>query len=115
MATQKEVDKAFNAIIKRQINSLKKVATDDNIQTDEDVENLLLDTIKKQIKMSLDNMYNLFDEFIDDDECTLKTALEFVPLFTVNGLINGAQLGIRQDEYYMIVDYYLEKYDLIAR
>lgn len=115
MATQKEVDKAFDAIIQRQIDSIKKLATEDNIQDDEDVKKLLLNTIKEQIKMSLDNMYNLYDEFIDDDECTLKTALEFVPLFTVNGLINGAQLGIRQDEYYMIVDYYLQKYDLIAR
>ena len=115
MPKRDEVDKAFDAIIKRKINDLQKIATEENIQDDKDVETLLLDTIKQQIKMSLDNMCSLYDNFIDTEDCTLKTALEYVPLFTVNGLINGAQLGIRQDEYYMIVDYYLEKYDLIAR
>lgn len=114
MATKEEVDNAFDAIIDRQIKAMKKVATEDNIQDDMDTETLLLDIVKQQIKMSLDNLYTLYDKFIDDEECTLKTALEFVPLFTVNGLINGAQLGVRQDEYYMIVDYYLQMYDLLA-
>lgn len=114
MASKKEVDNAFDAIINRQMEAMKKVATEDNIQDDRDTETLLLDVVKGQIKMSLDNLYTLYDKFIDDENCTLKTALEFIPLFTVNGLINGAQLGVRQDEYYMIVDYYLEMYDLIA-
>lgn len=114
MPTKQDVDKAFDAIIERQLDAVSKVATEDNMQLDKDVETLLLDIIKEQIKMSLDNLYKLYDEFIDNDECKLKTALELVPLFTVNGLMIGAQLGITQDEYYVIVDYYLERYNLIA-
>lgn len=114
MANREDVDKAFNAIVERQIKAVQEHGGEDNIQDDKDVETLLLNVVKEQIKMSLDNMYDLYDKFIDDDECSLKTALEYIPLFTVNGLINGAQLGVKQDEYYMIVDYYLKMYDLIA-
>lgn len=113
MTDRKEVDKAFEAIVDRQMDAMKKVMTEDNIQSDKDVETFLLDIVKNQIKMSLDNLYTLYDKFIDDEECSLKTALEFIPLFTVNGLINGAQLGVTQEEYYLIVDYYLQAYDLI--
>lgn len=115
MPTQEEIDKVFHAILERQINVVKEVVVEDDIQDDEDVETLLLQTIKDQIKMSLDNLTSLYNDFIAPEDCTLKTALEFVPLFTVNGLINGAQLGIKQEEYYLIVDYYLQKYDLIAK
>lgn len=113
MTDRKEVDKAFEAIVDRQMDAMKKVMTEDNIQSDKDVETFLLDIVKNQIKMSLDNLYTLYDKFIDDEKCSLKTALEFIPLFTVNGLINGAQLGVTQEEYYLIVDYYLQAYDLI--
>lgn len=113
MTSQEEVSKALDAIVKRQIEAISKVATEDNMQLDTDVETLLINTIKEQIKMSLDNLGRLYEEFIDKDDCTLKTALEFIPLFSVNGLINGAQLGVTQEEYYMIVDHYLERYNLL--
>jgi hypothetical protein len=115
MTTGKEVHATIDSIITRQIEALEELKAEEKIQEDADIEELLLDNIKKQFKLSLENLKKLFDEFIDNDKCTLQQALEFVPLFTVYGLINGAQLGIAQDEYYLIVDYYLEKYNLFEK
>ena len=115
MTTEKEVHQTIDSIIERQIKALEELQRDEKIQEDADIEQLLVDNIKKQFSMSLDNLSKLYEEFIDKDDCTLRQALEFVPLFTVYGLINGAQLGIAQDEYYLIVDYYLEKYNLFEK
>lgn len=112
MTTGKEVHDTIDRIIERQIDAIEELQNEDKVPDNADIEQLLVDNIKRQFKMSLDNLSKLFDEFIDKEDCTLKQALEFVPLFTVYGLINGAQLGIAQDEYYLIVDYYLEKYNL---
>ena len=109
MTTGKEVHATIDSIITRQIEALEELKAEEKIQEDADIEELLLDNIKKQFKLSLENLKKLFDK------CTLQQALEFVPLFTVYGLINGAQLGIAQDEYYLIVDYYLEKYNLFEK
>ena len=115
MTTEKEVHQTIDSIIERQIKTLEELQEEDKISEGADIEQLLVDNIKQQFKMSLDNLGKLFDEFINKDDCTLRQALEFVPLFTVYGLINGAQLGIAQDEYYLIVDYYLEKYNLFEQ
>ena len=115
MTTGKEVHETIDKIIERQIDAIEELRGDGKIQEDADIEQLLVDNIKEQFKMSLTNLSKLFDEFIDKEDCTLQQALEFVPLFTVYGLINGAQLGIAQDEYYLIVDYYLEKYNLFEK
>lgn len=115
MTTNKQVHETIDKIIERQIEALEELKNEEKIQEDADIQQLLLDNIKQQFKMSLDNLSKLFDEFIDQENCTLQQALEFVPLFTVYGLINGAQLGIAQDEYYLIVDYYLEKYNLFEK
>lgn len=115
MTTGKEVHETIDSIIERQIKALEELKEDGKIQDDANIEQLLVNNIKQQFKLSLENLSKLFEEFIDKDDCTLQQALEFVPLFTVYGLINGAQLGIAQDEYYLIVDYYLEKYNLFEK
>ena len=115
MTTGKEVHDTIDRIIERQIDAIEELQNEDKVPDNADIEQLLVDNIKGQFKMSLDNLSKLFDDFIDKEDCTLKQALEFVPLFTVYGLINGAQLGIAQDEYYLIVDYYLEKYNLFEK
>lgn len=115
MVTEKEVGNTVDKIIERQIKALEELAEQGKIQENDDIEELLLNNIKQQFEMSLESLQKLYNEFIKKDSCKLKDALEFVPLFTVFGLINGAQLGISQDEYYLIVDYYLEKYDLIQK
>ena len=109
MTSKEQVDETLENLAQRQVEVAKAINPDD-----EDIEEVLLKNIKEQIRISLDNLNTLYKEFVDKDDCTLTTVLEFIPLMSVNALINAAQLGVSQEEYYLIVDYYLEKYELIA-
>ena len=80
MTTGKEVHETIDKIIERQIDAIEELRGDGKIQEDADIEQLLVDNIKEQFKMSLTNLSKLFDEFIDKEDCTLQQALEFVPL-----------------------------------
>ena len=112
MISDEQVLEMINRIVKRQLTALEEVANEENIQLDEDPKQILLKEIQKQFKMTLDNLQKLYDEFIDTENCTLGAALQYVPLFTVYGLTNAAQLGVTQEEYYLIVDYYLDKWNM---
>lgn len=112
MITDEQVLEMIDNIVQRQLVALEEVANQNNIQLDEDPKTILLKEIKNQFKMTLDNLQKLYDEFIDTETCTLGAALQYVPLFTVYGLTNAAQLGVSQEEYYLIVDYYLEKWNM---
>lgn len=112
MITDEQVLEMIDNIVQRQLAALEEVANQNNIQLDEDPKTILLKEIKSQFKMTLDNLQKLYDEFIDTETCTLGAALQYVPLFTVYGLTNAAQLGVSQEEYYLIVDYYLEKWNM---
>lgn len=109
MTSKEQVDETLENLAKRQVEAAKAISPDDD-----NIEEVLLNTIKEQIRISLDNLNTLYDEFVNKEDCTLTTILEFIPLMSVNALINAAQLGVSQEEYYLIVDYYLEKYELIA-
>lgn len=115
MISDEQVLEMINNIVQRQLIALEEVATKENIQLDENPKELLLREIQKQFKMTLDNLQKLYDEFIDTENCTLGAALQYVPLFTVYGLTNAAQLGVSQEEYYLIVDYYLEKWNMFEQ
>ena len=115
MIEENEVHQTIEQIIERQINALGELKEEGKLEEDADVEEILVKNIQQQIDMSLSNLKTLFDDFVNKDDCTLSQALEFIPLLTVYGLINGAQLGVTQEEYYLIVDYYLERYDLLAK
>lgn len=112
MISDEQVLEMINDIVQRQLIALQEVANQENIQLDENPKQLLLKEIQKQFKMTLDNLQKLYDEFINKESCTLGAALQYVPLFTVYGLTNAAQLGVTQEEYYLIVDYYLEKWNM---
>ena len=115
MVKEEEVIELINGIVKRQLKALEEVANEKNIQIG-DPENFLLQEIKKQFGMSITNLQSLYDDFINTDDCTLGVALQYIPLFTVYGLINAAQLGVSQEEYYTIVEYYInDKFDLVDK
>ena len=107
MIEENEVHQTIEQIIERQINALGELKEEGKLEEDADVEEILVKNIQQQIDMSLSNLKTLFDDFVNKDDCTLSQALEFIPLLTVYGLINGAQLGVTQEEYYLIVDYYI--------
>lgn len=111
MTTDKQVLDLINKISKRKIEELETLMTEENQQLDEDPQTLLTSEIKKIIKMSLEHLVQLYGEFIEPDNCTLGAALQYIPILTVYGTSIAAQLGVTQEEYYTIVDYYLQKWD----
>lgn len=85
-----------------------------------DVSNLkdndILPETQKKVAQNLINMIqDLFNQEIKDNPtCTIFQYKNFIPMFTVMGTLAAAQLGINQDEYYMIVDYYIKELGLLA-
>lgn len=113
MTTEKEITDLINNIVSRQLKTIEQVANEQNIQVG-DPADFLIEEIKRQFGMTLENLQTLYDETINTPECTLGIALKYVPLFTVFGLLNAAQLGVTQEEYYMIVDHYIiNKFNLV--
>ena len=115
MTTEKELAILFNQILDKYFEKIKAVAHEDNSQKDDDVSELLNDEVKKQIAASVYTLVNIFDEYIKPDGAHIQNGLEMIPLFGVFGLWIGAQLCVSQAEYYKIVDYYLERYDLLEK
>lgn len=66
---------------------------------------LLHSSIKEQIKSFIDMLQQFYDEQIDTPDCTENDALEYIPLFNINGLLIAAMLNVTMEEYYMITDY----------
>lgn len=111
MTTDEQILTLINKISKRKIDELEKIMTEENRQLDKDPHTLLTNEIKGIIKLSLEHLNQLYDEFIEPENCTLGAALQYIPILTVYGTSIAAQLGVTQKEYYTIVDYYLEKWD----
>ena len=107
-----EIIAMIDHIVAQQIESLKAIAKERD-QSADDVYAIVMEEIKKQIKMSLDNLYKLYELYIEPDDCNLATVLEYIPFFAVYGLWFGAQVGVAQDEFYAIVDRYLSNFNLI--
>ena len=115
MTTEQEIATLFNEILNKHFEKIKSVAHENNSQQNEEITELLNDEIKKQIAASIYTLVNIFDEYINPEQAHIQNALEMIPLFAVFGMWIGAQLGVTQDEYYKIVDYYLERYDLLEK
>lgn len=115
MTTEKEIANLFDDILKKYFDEIKKVAHEDNSQQSDDMYELLNDGIKKHIGISLSILIRLYEEYISPSDAHVQNALELIPLFAAFGMWIGAQLGVTQVEYYKIVDYYLERFDLLEK
>lgn len=115
MTTEKEIAILFDEILKKYFDELKKVAHEENSQTDTAHNELLNNGIKDHIGISISILVRLYEEYITPNEAHVQNALELIPLFGAFGMWIGAQLGVTQAEYYKIVDYYLEKFDLLEK
>lgn len=62
-------------------------------------------SIKKQIQGFIDMLQEFYDQKIDNPEATETDALEYIPLFNINGLLIASMLGVTMEEYYLITDY----------
>lgn len=115
MTTEKEIANLFDEILEKYFNEIKKVAHEDNNQTNSEHHEMLNDGIRKQIGLSVSILVKLYEEFISPETAHVQNALELIPLFGAFGLWAGASLGVTQAEYYKIVDYYLERFDLLEK
>lgn len=73
---------------------------------------LLHPSIKKQIRDLIEMLQKFYDQKIDPADATENDALEYIPLFCINGLLIAAMLGVTYDEYLMAVDYMITLLDL---
>lgn len=115
MTTEKEIAILFDDILEKYFNEIKKVAHEENSQADTQHHELLNEGLKKHIGLSLSILVKLYDEYISPGDAHVQNALELIPLFGAFGMWIGAQLGVTQAEYYKIVDYYLERFDLLEK
>ena len=115
MTTEKELAYLFDEILEKHFEEIKKVAHEDNSQANDEHATRLNDGVKKHIEISLMVLVKMYQEFIEPPNAHVQNALEFIPLFGAFGQWIGAQLGVTQAEYYTIVDYYLQRYDLLEK
>lgn len=115
MTTEKEIAILFNDILEKYFEEIKKVAHEENSQSNAQHHELLNDGLKKHIGLSLSILIKLYEEYISPSDAHIQNALELIPLFGAFGMWIGAQLGVTQVEYYKIVDYYLERFDLLEK
>lgn len=113
MTTEKEIAQLFDNILEQYINDIKTVAHEENNQQNDPPTELLNDGIKEQIDLSLSILIKLYGEYIKPERAHIQNALELIPLFGVFGMWVGAQLGVSREEYHLIVDYYLQKLNLM--
>lgn len=115
MTTEQEIANLFDEILEKYFNEIKKVAHEENSQPTAEHTEALNSGIKEQIGLSISILTKLYEEYISPETAHVQNALELIPLFGAFGLWAGASLGVTQDEYYKVVDYYLERFDLLEK
>lgn len=73
---------------------------------------LLHDSIKEQIQGLIDMLQKFYDSKIAVPTATELDALEYIPLFCINGALIASLLGVTYEEYLMAVDYMIKALDL---
>ena len=76
------------------------------------VNELLSDEMKESLAGALNTLQTLYDEEINVEGATIQKAMEYIPLFVIEGLLMAANLGITQEELYLITDWYAQQYRL---
>ena len=76
------------------------------------VDEPLSEEMKRSLAGALNTLQTLYDEEINVEGATVQKAMEYIPLFVIEGLLMAANLGITQDELYLITDWYAKQYNL---
>ena len=74
----------------------------------------LSDEQKKAFRGALDTLEKLFDEDINVEGATIGKAMEYIPIFVIEGLLLASSLQVTQDELYAITDWYIKELNLYA-
>lgn len=75
-------------------------------------EKLLSNDMKEQIQGLIDMLQQFYDEQIAPATCTENDALEYLPLFCINGALLATMMDVTYDEYLLAVDYMIRLLDL---
>lgn len=65
----------------------------------------LSDSFKKNVKDLIDMLQDFYEIKINTPDATEFDALEYLPLFNINGLLLAALLDVTMEEYYLATDY----------
>lgn len=77
---------------------------------------LLLDPkVKEHIQELINMLQDFYDKKIAPQNSTLGDALDYIPLFTINGALIASVLGVTYDEYLVAVDAMIKVLDLEAK
>lgn len=71
-----------------------------------DINEPLSDEMKEALGAALDTLTLLYNEEINVEEATVKKAMQYIPLFVIEGLLMAAKLQITQEELYAMTDWY---------
>ena len=71
-----------------------------------ELEKPLTPEMKSALRGALDTLEKIYEEDILPETATVKTGLEYIPLFVIEGLLMAANLGVTQEELYAVTDYY---------
>ena len=85
---------------------------DDKVDALNNVNELLSEEMKKSLAGALNTLQTLYDEEMNVEGATVQKAMEYIPLCVIEGLLMAANLGITQDELYVITDWYAKQYNL---
>lgn len=85
---------------------------DEKVDALNNINELLSEEMKKSLAGALNTLQTLYDEEINVEGATVQKAMEYIPLFVIEGLLMAANLGITQDELYVITDWYAKQYNL---
>ena len=85
---------------------------DEKVDALNHIDELLSEEMKKSLAGALKTLQTLYDEEINVEGATVQKAMEYIPLFVIEGLLMAANLGITQDELYVITDWYAKQYNL---
>ena len=66
---------------------------------------LLSEGMKKQIQDLINMLQKFYDEQIAPPTCTENDALEYIPLFCINGALIASMMNVTYDEYLLATDY----------
>lgn len=80
--------------------------------SDKRVDEPLSDAMKQALGGALQTLQTLYDEDINVEGATVGKAMEYIPLFVIEGLLMAANLGVTQDELYAITDWYAQQMKL---
>lgn len=70
----------------------------------QDYEALLSDNLKNEIKWLIEMLQDFYDSKINKPDATVLDAIDYIPLFCINGALISSMMNIPYEDYLKLVD-----------